>query len=97
MSRKTIEVDALIEKANFLLSTEGNHVNPSYREGICDLLESILHRTGNYRGFNYIEWMNGGASRWEAHGKPNEADSFMYGRYGRFGRYYYSSPKNEIK
>lgn len=63
MSRKTIEVGKVVERANTFLaapdsfSIEG--LDPhSQRLGVAGLLESILHETGNYKGFNYLssEW-----------------------------------------
>jgi hypothetical protein len=88
MERKTIRVEDIIDKINYLLQSEGPHVNDSYREGLCDIAETILHRTDNYRGYTYIEWKNGGCRRWEEAGKPEPADEYMYGKYGKFGRYY---------
>lgn len=93
MERKTIRVEEIIDKINYLLQSEGEHVTDSYREGLCDIAEIILHRTDNYRGFNYIEWIkNDGCRRWEEAGKPEPADEYMYGKYGKFGRIYYNFP-----
>lgn len=62
MSRKTFEVDTLRERANALLVMPDS-VNPletlrerqAQRIGAIALIESVLHATGNYRGFRYLD------------------------------------------
>ena len=52
MSRKTFDVNKLVEKANTILSKGSTK---DERQGIILLVESILHETGNYKGFNYLK------------------------------------------
>ena len=52
MSRKTIEVEAVLDYANTLLS---HSLNADERRGVMLITEEILHRTGNYRGFKYLD------------------------------------------
>ena len=51
-TRKTISVSSLKQKVNKMLAlSTGRH---SERFGMIQVLESILHETGNYRGFRYL-------------------------------------------
>ncbi len=69
--RQTIKVATVLEFANRRLKEpDGHYSNPEYRRGIASLLEAVLHETGNYEGFQYHEWTNGGYAQWEAAGKP---------------------------
>lgn len=65
MARKTIEVQVVHQLVNTALATsdstlrltqrDGTPYTPeqAFRLGICSVLEQILHRTENYRGFQY--------------------------------------------
>jgi hypothetical protein len=53
MTRKTIEVAEIIRKANGVLAAPGSTVEG--REAVSCILESILHETGNYSGYRYLE------------------------------------------
>lgn len=58
--RLTIPVESVRERVNLYLATSGN--GPDDRDkrlGACIVLEDILHATGNYRGFQYVN--RGGA------------------------------------
>jgi hypothetical protein len=53
MSRKTVDIKFLKEKANsFLLNSEDDMIGE--RIGIYSLLEAALFETNNYKGFNYL-------------------------------------------
>lgn len=66
--RQTVDVGWVREKANYLLANmddghkywpgdlEPDTITPeqAYRLGAASVLESILHRTGNYAGFSYL-------------------------------------------
>jgi len=56
MSRKTISVDRVKELANQMLANSHDScgASPEYRESITALISSILHETGNYKGFRYL-------------------------------------------
>ena len=52
-TRKTIRVSDLRLKANDMLSLSACSLEK--REGVIALLTSVLHETGNYRGFGYLD------------------------------------------
>jgi len=51
-SRKTFSVDEYRARVNCILAT--SNMPASYRQGLIDLLEHILHSSGNYKGFKYL-------------------------------------------
>lgn len=51
MSRKTIPVADIKDRINKYLATILSH---DAKQGFVVLLESILHDTGNYQGFEYL-------------------------------------------
>jgi len=52
VARKTIEVETLKNRINHMLAMGED--GPDFRSGLALLLESVLHETGNYRGFRYL-------------------------------------------
>ena len=54
MSRKTISVLQMLEYANIQLARTDKFVTKEYKEGIVTMIEKILHDTGNYAGFGFI-------------------------------------------
>lgn len=58
MARKTVDVQAVKELANRTLASTATFLDPSYRNGVIGMVESVLHNTGNYKGFKYLpsEW-----------------------------------------
>ena len=50
MSRKTIAVQDVLDRANMMLQTQSTQHG---RQAVYVLLESVLHATGNYKGFKY--------------------------------------------
>ena len=52
--RSTVPVSVVLRKANSFLR-ESPPKFSEMREGVASLLETILHETGNYRGFNYLQ------------------------------------------
>lgn len=52
LARKTVEVGTLLRRVNFFLET-GNG-NADEREVMCTFIEGVLHDTGNYRGYAYL-------------------------------------------
>jgi hypothetical protein len=68
--RKMIPVNDIREKVNRMLQTPDSTLYlkapgkdreltqaEALRMGVCSLLESILHETGNYKGFGYQDGM----------------------------------------
>jgi len=80
-AKKTIAIRQIIDESNRLLETSENGSVP-----LCLLLETILHRTGNYKGYNNVYWLDKGYELWVAAGKPENKDAF-YGP--EFQRRYY--------
>jgi hypothetical protein len=52
---KTANVATIIERANFLLAQKGGPFDKNFKEGVIAMLEPILHSTGNYNGFHFID------------------------------------------
>ena len=78
MSRKTINVAKMLYWANFQLARQDEIADQAYKQGICDMIEHILHDTGNYRGFGYHQ----------TEGFEPTKDNYQY-----FSRYYFVSDK----
>lgn len=53
MKRKTFEVNNIRTKVNSMLAD--SICSPDGRIGMLHVLETILHETGNYEGFRYLE------------------------------------------
>lgn len=51
--RRTLRVDDLRAKVNAMLAT--STCSPAERGAMATVLESVLHDTGNYRGFRYLD------------------------------------------
>ncbi len=52
-TRKTVDVAKVKAVANNYLSND--FLTPERKQGVIDLLDIILHETGNYAGFSYKE------------------------------------------
>lgn len=54
--KKTIKVEELKVQVNQILSSYDSRVcSKEYLEGMRSLLESVLHQTGNYCGYQYLD------------------------------------------
>ena len=53
MGRKTFNVEELVDMVNFTLLNSDDSAK-GIRQGMMNVLEEVLHRSGNYRGFRYI-------------------------------------------
>jgi hypothetical protein len=53
MARKTIEVGPLLSRLNYFLASDKSTADE--REVMCQFVEGILHDTGNYRGYRYLD------------------------------------------
>ena len=56
MARKTIEVETLKNIVNEVLATSTDEYGATrgYRQGMMNLLEEVLHDTGNYKGYRNL-------------------------------------------
>jgi len=51
--RKTIEVGTLLHRLNYFL--ENDKGTAEEREVMCTFMEGVLHDTGNYEGYRYLD------------------------------------------
>jgi hypothetical protein len=49
--RKTIEVKGMLEWANKQLSRVDAYATDEFKAGICTMIESLLMKSGNYKGY----------------------------------------------
>ena len=78
MAKKTINVAKMLYWANFQLARTDEVADQGYKQGVCDMIEQILHSTGNYKGFGYHQ----------GEGFEPTKDNYQY-----FSRYYFVSDK----
>ena len=53
MSRKTFNVEKLVDQLNTTL--QAGYPNREFRLGAIAMVETVLHETGNYGGFRYLD------------------------------------------
>ena len=53
--RKTHSVGRILAKANWQLQKPDSMISLEQKQIICMMIESVLHETGNYEGFGYID------------------------------------------
>ena len=53
MSKKTVPVLEMLEFANESLACKDHSIE--FKEGICSMIEKILHKSGNYNGFMFLD------------------------------------------
>lgn len=97
--KKTFRITEFISYVNSQLKRTNEPTNDSYKEGMCDLLEHILHLNNAYNGYQHNYWMQQGYQEWIAAGRPDfpEKYKFIYGPSGQqFNRYYYLSRMEPI-
>ena len=75
MARKTIDVEYLRNAVNGRLA---DHNTPTaVKRELCSLVEAVLHKTGNYKGWNPLAWsFEGGCQRWFDAGRPENREPF---------------------
>jgi hypothetical protein len=52
--RKTIEVTEMLDWANEMLARTDVYADSKFKAGISTAIESILTKTGNYKGFGFL-------------------------------------------
>ena len=91
--RKTINVDSILAEANKQLARKDKFATADFKAGVCVMIERILMNTGNYNGYNYNLWTNGGGlEQWYKDGEPDfpEKEKYLYSKFGReYDRHYY--------
>jgi len=53
--RKTANVQELKEYANIHLARTDEHATKEFKQGIYVMLHNILHVSGNYKGFMFLD------------------------------------------
>ena len=53
-TKKTFNVDDFIEWGNKNLARTDKDADFGFKDGICSSIEHVLHATGNYKGFMYL-------------------------------------------
>jgi len=81
-TRKTVEVKKIKDRINKYL--ERNTLNQDEKKALCMFLEELLHSTGNYNGYNFLSWMNGGCDQWIKDGRPIDNRKYAEPEYDRF-------------
>jgi len=89
-TRKTVQVSKVVEDVNRQLRR--TDLSDEVRLALAHMLEGILHATGNYKGFNYLAWIDErGCERWqedsERAGKDLDKTPYLGNQTRRF--YYY--------
>lgn len=51
--RKTVDVGSILYRLNYFLANDKGSVDE--REVMCSFVEGILHDTGNYEGYRYLD------------------------------------------
>ena len=55
MAKKTQPVADILAFANYQLARTDEFATVDYKVGICNMIESVLHDTGNYEGFGFLD------------------------------------------
>ena len=72
---KTIAVQQVKERINHMLAHGIS--TPESRQTLGAFLSILLMDTGNYQGFNYLAWVNGGAAQWRTDGEPKDTTPYL--------------------
>ena len=55
MAKKTHPVADILAYANYQLSRTDEFATTDFKAGICSMIDNILHETGNYEGFSFLD------------------------------------------
>lgn len=55
MAKKTQPVADILAFANYQLARTDEFATADYKRGICNMIERVLHDTGNYEGFGFLD------------------------------------------
>ncbi len=82
--KKTTSVEELRLYANKLL--KNSKLSQEFKNGVCTMIEHVLHDTGNYAGFSYTYWNEVGYKLWIAAGQPGfpEKQKYIGNEYDRY-------------
>ncbi len=78
--RQTVKVQEVKERVNAMIKAHAHNApeNDQFRMGMAAVLETILHESGQYKGFNYNEWLEGGFTKWREDGEPGFPEKEKY-------------------
>lgn len=74
---KTLQVDQIRKLANKRLALRSAFATPDFRRGVAAFLETLLHESRQYAGFNFLDWLEGGHDRWVADRKPLDRTPYI--------------------
>jgi len=77
-SKKTVEVEQMVKWANMQLGRTDEYVDMGFKSGISTMVGRILHNSGNYNGFQFIN--------------NDDSEIGTIGYYSRY--YYLPNPSN---
>lgn len=72
----------VVKTANKQLAND--NLSQETKKEIATLLHTTLHALGQYSGFNYTAWLNGGFEAWKQSGEPLDNRPFLGKEYDRF-------------
>ena len=79
--KKTINVSEVLAICNTILARDEKDVPDIQKRMVCTVIEAVLHGTGNYHGYNQLDWCkNGGFEAWQAAGSKFGEQSKYTGR-----------------
>lgn len=55
MAKKTVNVERFKNYANQMLASKDSYSTKDFKSGICSMIETVLHETGNYQGFMFLD------------------------------------------
>lgn len=72
MARKTINVSEMIDWANGVLAMpESDVITPEHKQGVIHALDQVLHMSGNYHGFGYLDTYDSEDPEFALNGRKN--------------------------
>ena len=78
MAKKTQPVSDILAFANYQLARTDEFATADYKAGICNMIERVLHDTGNYEGFGFLD--------------NNDRETGTLGYYSRFYTFSHNIP-----
>ena len=86
-SKKTFKVEDFKNMINKKLALTS--INQDEKKSLTMALNHVLHATNNYRGYNNIQWLNGGIEKFESHLKEHGHANTMDFHGPEYDRHYY--------
>lgn len=71
-TKKTFDVETFKSYVNIQLSRTDEHATEDFKSGFCVALEQVLHKTGNYKGYQDLYWEEIGFKQWLTIGNQTE-------------------------